>query len=451
MIVRFALALLLCWAFVTGAALADEQWLLVTDIHLNPFDPRDYPAPPGRDTNMTLFNSAMAEMQHVIPHPSMVLLGGDFLTHHFPERSRGYHGSGAFATKDALATMKTTAFRFDRAYPNAHFAVVLGNNDDPCGDYRSEFGDTYMAALARIWKPLVDRDGAAPDFVRTFSQGGYSVVPALHRRAQIMALNSVYWSFFYRGACSRLPVNPGLEERAWMQRTLAATPENVRTIVLSHVPPGVDATSTITARRFIAVPFLHPSDDRVLAQTFAKYNDRIAWAIVGHAHRNDFRLLGGVPVLLAASISPVYRNEPEFFILDVGDDGSLHDIETYAYDDERDAWDREPSFDAAWNVKGFTADALRSIHDRLAVDPNLRASWADRYTGWGWRIDDINEGNWRIYWCAQTDEGESFSKCSGTAGRLAKLVAVAVTFAVVFVAVVVLAVWTTRRYRRSVP
>lgn len=407
-IAAIALFVLLC----AGSAIASERWIVVSDLHVNPFDRNPQPSAASRDTNDALFNSAVAAMRKAEPNPTMVLIGGDFLAHHFPARSRAAHGKDA-VERDAIETIRTQARAFDRAFPRARFAVTLGNNDDPCGDYRSESGGSYMRALAALWLPLMERGHRDPELERTFATGGYGMVPALGGRVHVLALNSVYWSFFYLGSCTAVRGAPGDTEMGWLAHTLLATPPTVKNVVLTHIPPGVDATTT-TSVRMVGVPFWHERYRRNLDALFGDPHNAIAWAVAGHTHRSDMRLVAGVPMLLAGALSPIYRNQPTFLVLDVDDDGTLRNIHPYQYDADDDRWSAATSFDAFWNVRGFTADALRDIHARLASDPQLRERWAERYVDNGERIDNIAPDTWRIFWCAQIAGGDAFAACSGS-------------------------------------
>jgi hypothetical protein len=418
-----------------GIAHARERWILVTDSHLNPFDRHAVPASFGHDSNEALFESALEAMRKAEPNPQVVLVGGDFLAHQFPSKSRAAHGKGV-ADRDALDTIRAQATALDRAFPHARFAVTIGNNDDPCGDYRSEHDGEYMRALAAIWLPLIERGTRDPGLEKSFATGAYGVTPALHGNVRIISLNSVYWSFFYLGSCHIAPVSPGDMELAWLARTLAKTPQGVKNIVLMHIPPGPDAATT-KGVRVVGVPFWHERYRRAISGLFADPRNALLWAVAGHTHRSDVRLVGGVPMLLAGALSPILRNEPTFSVLDVDDDGTLRDIHSYVFSESEGRWSEAPSFDHFWNVKAFTADALRDIHERLSNDPQLREQWAQRYADWGVGVDNIKPATWRIFWCAQTTGGDEFAKCAG-AHRLSRIAIVAIFAIAAGVAVVVL-------------
>src|SRR5579884_1808783 len=107
------------------AALLLGHWLVAGDIHAIPGSTGSTPSGYGSDTNWALFDSTIAAMRRADPNPSVVLLTGDFLAHHFPKN-----------IPLAERTTARIAHAFDTAFPHAQFVIVPGNNDDPCGDYR---------------------------------------------------------------------------------------------------------------------------------------------------------------------------------------------------------------------------------------------------------------------------------------------------------------------------
>lgn len=443
-VVALRIVVFVCALFglMLGVARADERWLVVNDIHLDPFSRAQTVSEPGQDTNLALLRSALAEMRRVDASPDVVLIGGDILTHHFPEKSRAAHGSGA-SERDALTAARTVAGLFATEFPKARFAVVLGNNDDPCGDYHSEFGGDYLASLTRIWAPLVNRGGAAPEFTQTFARGGYGVTSVLNGRARVVMFNDVYGSLFSQGSCTRTLVDPGRTELAWLHGLLRATP--TKTVLLVHIPTGIDPVATATSGNFLGVNYMHGRFEGRLAATLAGSN--LAWIVTGHAHRNDLRLFNGVPEVVLSSLSPIYRNNPAFYVLDVASDATLRNIESYDYNYDNERWQRETDFSRAWGVGAINADAAASIHARIGDDVDARELWATRYVAWGSRIDDINRSTWRIYWCAQTLRGAPYAACAGTARRFTSVAVVVGGCALLVVALVVVVVVNRRRAR----
>ena len=99
-------------------------------------------------------------MQRADPDPPVVVVNGDLLAHDIMH-------------VDSTPTAVAIARRLDRAFPRAQFVLALGNNDSACGDYALAPGAKFLHAVAAAWGPLINRRGAAPDFMRTFVRDGF--------------------------------------------------------------------------------------------------------------------------------------------------------------------------------------------------------------------------------------------------------------------------------------
>ena len=310
-----------------------QRWVLVNDIHLDPFgsEPALYHE---TDTSPKLWRSAVEAMHARFGDARVVFVGGDLLAHHWGELAA--HAE-LDPTQAGLDTERGIVRDLGSAFPHAQFLFALGNNDDPCGDYRSETGGAYLTELGTIFAPLVQRNGAAPDFVGEFRRGGYyeSTLPNGER---VLVLNSVFWSFVYRGACESNPAGAGSSELAWLNAALAQLPSGTRAITLMHVPPGYDGYSTTLLRNVWPVPFFHADDNRAFLATFAQHRAHIAFALAAHTHHFGVRLPSDVPMFVGSSISPVNDNTPAFYELDVAADGDLASITPFVYDPNSGAW-----------------------------------------------------------------------------------------------------------------
>lgn len=417
-----------------------SHWLFVSDIHLDPYAQADatFDYAPG-DTSSALWESTVREMRRREPNPEVVVLGGDMLAHNFAALARRNH---ADPEKDALRVVARIASDLGRAFPRAQFLVTLGNNDDPCGDYRSEIGGSYQNALEKIWAPLVGRAGAAPDFSSRFVRGGYYVAKLPKSNMRAIVLNSVLWSIVYRGSCSGGARNPGAAELSWL-RGLLDEPAGVPSVVLMHVPTGYDASSTTSTHRFLAVPFLNGTANRDLLAFLNDARAGVSFALGAHVHRYGFRIAGKTPILIASSVSPVYRNNPAFFDL-VIDRGTLRDAVPYTYDLREGRWSIQPSFDRTYGIASFTAENLEAASARIRRDPAMREDWIEAYDVWSWRIGDIADHRWQVFWCAQTEQNGGYAACAGTQNRFAAVVLAAV--AAVAAVVLTIALLLRRRF-----
>ena len=386
-----------------------QRWLLVNDIHLDPFF-RDNTLFGAGDTTPVLWRDTLREMRKAVPNPTVVIVGGDLMAHIWRGLARDARQDPTVA---AVATTREIADGLAHVYPHARFLVALGNNDDPCGDYRSETGGEYLKRIADIWAPLVQRDGAAPNFRAEFMRGGYYTA-TLPTGERAVVMNSVFWSFLNRGGCESHTSRAGSRELAWLQSQLGSLPRGVRAVTLMHIPPGYDPQTTAdTARGLWPVPFLGGDVNRAVIQTFGAERDKIAFAVGAHTHRYDFRVVSGVPMVIGSSISPVYGNNPAFFELDVDARGDLSDVVPYSLDpysfDGR--YVRRPSFDQLYEVQAPTAAAMTEIAARIRNDAPFRSKWILAHDAWahirhaqGWVAANS---------CAQTELEGGFATCAG--------------------------------------
>jgi hypothetical protein len=437
-----------------ACARADQTWLIVSDIHLNPYDALQRPSPPGSDSNLALFESSLAEMKRSVPSPAVVLIPGDFLAHFFP-RLVGLHDAGSAPAGVGLATMRSIANGFARTYPKAQFAIVLGNNDDPCGDYRSPIGGSYLQELVKIWAPLVDRGGAAPAFAASFSHGGYYVASLPVRGLRLIALNSVYFSRLYLGDCKGRQPEAAPRELAWLRSTLASTPAGTRNVLLMHIPPGYDAFVTETARGAVAWPYYEPEPSAGLLDAIAANAERIAFGVAGHEHRFDFRLVAGkpvVPILVFGALSPIYGNNPTFATASITPAGTVRDITFYAFEEAGAKWLPGRSFGDAWktDAPSIGADALEAVHRGLVSTPAMRPDWDAQSIAWP--APNANArflwGNgWIIPWCAQTELSSTYAACAKIGDPMAWLRVVAAVVPAIVLAIALVIILRRRRAR----
>src|SRR5581483_6682352 len=121
-------------------------------------------------------------------------------------------------------------------------------------------------------------------------------------------------------------------------------------------------------------------------------------------HRFSYRILGArgphpVPLLTIPAISPVYGDAPAFLTVDVGPDGAVHNAEEHAFDGS--GWNDIGGL-RTLGVDSLNAAGLAGLQQRLAADARLRRTFAVLYGAHGGHTE-IDEGNWRAYWCAATD------------------------------------------------
>jgi hypothetical protein len=360
-----------------------------------------------------------------------VVVTGDLLAHGIDQRA-------------ATATAVRVARQLGAAFPRAQFVLALGNNDSGCGDYALAPDARFLRDVAAAWAPLVNRGGAAPEFARTFvHDGSYTArLPGAGLRA--IVVDDVFWSPRYHAGCGAA----GNVADAAMDELAAAvrrTPGHVW--VLFHIPPGVDAFTTAQLSHGLAiVPFLAPARrDRLLA-LLAGSRGKIVLTVAAHTHRFAYRIVNAagpqpVPMLL-------YGNAPSFLTARVDAAGTPHAVEEYSYRDG--AWHDTGGL-RELGVDALTAPQLLAAQARLARDARARATFARLYGGGA--KPEIDEHDWRIYWCAATAFATApFRACTGAGGvSLITGLGVAVLAAggTLAVAAAAFAVWLLRRRVRG--
>jgi hypothetical protein len=367
---RRTLPLVALALYCLGAAAPNRQWVLASDIHLDPVAAGSVPASYGKDANQALLTSAIDEMRRAAPNPEVVVLNGDFLAHHF-------HG-------DAVGTMRAIARQFDRAFPHARFLISLGNNDDPCGDYRVTENSPYLRDIAPIWAPLVDRDGASPDFAHTFSQGGYYIAKLPEDDEEAVVLNSVYWSANYRDACGPARQTPDKDEFAWLSATLSDAPPQQKNIVFMHVPLGVDAFSTAFVHGATQIRFFNDADGEALRLLLRGAGNHVTEVIAGHTHRAEARTLGTIPMIILGAISPIYRTDPTFVVETVGPTGKAIAYRTYDYIEASHRWASRPALHPYAGDKYAVCAQTNVVAERYAKCAGIVG-----ISAWGWRIATV--------------------------------------------------------------
>jgi len=309
--------------------------LLLSDLHANPrYTPTSSPSchcvPPsgpaqqctptrpaseygqiGCDAPLPLVEAALAAASQAVPEPDAVLVSGDLVWHHPSNRSA------------SIDTFRRVAGLLGDAFPSA--CVMLGNND-VFPDYDSNISDpSFYAQQAGVAGHVCNlTDASAAQYAE---RGFYSrqLWPGL----RLVGLNTNLYSIWAD------ETDPGLDpadtpdplgQFAWLQQQLDnAAAAGAALWIVGHIPPALDSFDRRPlwqlgyARRYWEL--LRAQPGVVTAQMF------------GHLHSDEYRLWDSphaAPLLLFASVSPVYNNNPAFYSLTTTDDGkSLSSITAY--------------------------------------------------------------------------------------------------------------------------
>jgi sphingomyelin phosphodiesterase acid-like 3 len=439
------LAALISVGKIAYAAQDDARWIVMADIHFDPFadrtivdrlagasasewpailstDERHVPAGAGHDSDAALLASALLAMKRAVPDPPVVLIAGDFLAHRFRER---FDATARIHDDDAYRSFveKTTdylALVLHRTYPHAQILPTIGNNDGVCGDYRSAQDEDFLAHMARTWEPLVNVGNRAPDFAHTFAWNGSYVARLPLNHSQIIVLNSVFWSAKYENACGSAQETPGDDELRWAARLLDHPPVAERTWVMTHIPPGIDEYSTLMLLGHPISLYRADAQQRLLT-ILDNPRAHVTTMIAGHLHQFAFRQSNAeheenVPILVAGSISPVYGNAPSFLAIQIAPETMrIADFTSYSFGASNvgpPVWRKDYDFNATYDENGFTPASLADLHRRELTTSGLRTKIAQHAAASDMPLATINPGIWRASWCAQTElTPQTFTNC----------------------------------------
>jgi sphingomyelin phosphodiesterase acid-like 3 len=441
------LAIPLCAARASIAqpAAAKVQTLFVSDVHFDPFwDPgkaarlaarpeREWrsileaaPSPDreqrfaalqqschmrGTDTSYPLLASALAQMRAHAAEARFVTVSGDLMAHQFDCK---YKALFPQASPEDYRTFveKTIAFviaELDGVAPNARVYVALGNNDSDCGDYQLDDGGPFLADIApRVLRSVPERQHA--EAMESFKQGGYYSVmlPAPVEHTRLLVLNDVFLSPWHANCAGKPDAAAGDAELAWLAQQLdkaRAAKEHVW--VMGHIPPGVDAYSTLShgVKCPANPPVMFLATDK-LAQELTGAGDEIRLGIFAHAHTDEIKLLepeaqiasgaasdagtGGrgkaaaaaVAVKMVSSISPINGNNPSFTIAEVNPaTAELADYRVFAASNQTGTgeWAELYDFDRVYGEKSFSTEAVRRVLGEFAADRAAKSAASQNY------------------------------------------------------------------------
>ncbi|SDB53465.1 Calcineurin-like phosphoesterase [Bauldia litoralis] len=428
---------------------------LISDIHLDPFDPpslaarlsdtdvRDWPtvfgalteqamSPWGSDSNFALMQSAVEAFAREAAGADFAIVPGDLLAHAFEQKAAEALGVAADAPSVREFAIKTTLFvgeSLAAALPDRPVFLALGNNDSDCGDYEITPGGGYLAATRDMVRRLAGPDLVAADFDATYAAGGYYAVRHPGRPdTLILVVNDVLWSAKYRDACGTGGEAAAAAMMTWLANALARQKAAGDAVwIVHHIPWGIDPFSTAHSKAATCparvVPFLRQPYADGYIQLLRTYRDIVQASYSGHVHMDDYRLLiddAGKALGLQKippAISPIYGQNPGFEIVTY-DPGTgiptdfttwyLANLDTASLAVAGD-WQPEYTFTEAYALPQYSAESVaRMIGDAEAGGPSAD-TFRRLYTV---SHEPLSEADLPAYLCAiQHQEQADFTTC----------------------------------------
>ena len=410
--------------------------LLVSDIHFNPMadptlvadlqqaDPTQWEAifrrsklaafsQYGQDTNWWLLQSALSHMQSTLPRPALVIYTGDLLAHEFRSTYVKVTGDSDWENYRAfvLKTVTFLALQLQKQFPGTKILLTPGNDDDDCGDYTVIPNATFLSDTSEVARELAKGNA---DLSRDWrSLGSYTVLHPTVPKLRIISLNTVFLSNIYQPrdfmtSCQAVQTNAASDLLNWLTTSLErARQQKERVWLIFHIPPGIDgyasthpsmsapqadsSTGTQSCRSQI-VPMWVPDWTAQFDALLEEYRDTVKASFAGHTHMDDLRLISAhgadeAFVLITPAVSPIFKQNPAFRIVDFSSDGSVVGQSTYYLTNLKDAtstrpgeWKKEYQFSREWNVKRLDLQSLGRIYSEIQDNQTAREQWKKLYT-----------------------------------------------------------------------
>ncbi len=335
----------------------------------------------GIDTDYALFQASLQAEKDQAKGIAFVTVTGDLLVHSFECRydyamgKKHAPGYAEFAEKTAVYVMQ----HLEAAFPGVPVYLAGGNNDSSCGDYRFDERDRYLKATSKV--VVEGLRGVIPSEAKEveadYEAGGYFAVTLKEpHRLRLLVLDDIYLSEKYETCAGKEETAGADAELAWLNRELSAARAHGENVwVLGHVPPGVNAYSTLSKMKNLCegakVTMFLGSDK--LVDAMEKHSDVIRLGLFGHTHSDELRLLGGkVPIKLVGSISPVNGNRPSFTIAEVSaKTATLEDYTVYVASNMtglETTWSKEYDYRDVYKEPDFSAPAVKDLVAKFHAD-----------------------------------------------------------------------------------
>ena len=348
----------------------------------------------GIDTPIALLNSSLAAATREQPTPLFVTVSGDLMAHQFDCRFHTLAPTATAADYSAFAA-KTVAFialQLHQTFPRSPIYFALGNNDSGCKDYREDPNSAFLQADALAFSDDALNPANRAAFLREFPQyGDYNIaLPAPVTHTRLIVLQDIFQSARYTncsGNTADPATNSGQLQIDWLRAQLtAARAAHEHVWVMAHIPPGVDAYSTIKksgASCGTAAPELFiPSG--AFASTLAQFADVIKLALFGHTHMDEMRAYPSagsntpaaiVPGKLVPSITPVNGNNPAFTIAQIETaepaTATLKDYTVYSASNQTGIsteWSEEYNYAKTYGMPDFSGPSAAKLSSIFLAD-----------------------------------------------------------------------------------
>jgi len=364
------------------------QWLAILSAPDTPTQAADFAALQktckmrGIDTPFPLLTSSLHAAAIAQPHPDFVTVSGDLLAHKFDCRFQQLAPKATEADYSAFAakTVEFVALELHAAFPQSPVYFALGNNDSGCGDYKEDPNSSFLQADAQSFAADVDKPNTRTVLSEFPHEGDYNaVLPAPFHNTRLLVLQDIFESKRFTACSNAKDPRAESEQIAWLRTQLStARAHHEHVWIMAHIPPGIDAYSTISGNRDVCggkAPEMF-LDSSAFADTITDFPDVIRLVLLGHTHNDEMRIysspLGKVPGKLVPSITPVNGNNPAFTVAQVNSaTATLADYEVISASNQTGIdtrWSEEYRYSTTYNLPDFSAASAAKLLGNFSAD-----------------------------------------------------------------------------------
>ncbi len=408
-----------CSAFMTELNENEsEKWELTFQKYY-----QNTPLPPyGQNTNYSLFKSFLSGIDVTYSKNENIrfaVILGDFLAHNFIEYYKLYSGD---SSKEGSAnfvkkTLQYLTTEIRASLPsNVEIYPVLGNNDSYIDNYNVDNPKTshFYSDLKEIWSVY------SPQIINSdsFLAGGYYIAKTQVKGLSIVALNTTPFS---KNSMSKdkADINKITKDQlSWLSFQFEKV-KNQKILMISHIPFGIDAYSSIISMKKDGEPVTFwKNDENLLEKPYLKILNKnsssFAGIMVAHTHYDTFQILDndlGLYSVSVPSISPAHYNNSGFKIFTLDESNNLKNSVTYYLDKSDKKWKEFYNFNESFESQNLFI-GIQSLVGKWLRDPNEVDTKYLKYFSLGTDMPQI-KNNWKYYICAANDNLnlESYKEC----------------------------------------
>lgn len=341
----FLLCLFLIAPTLTNAAEAKNNFLVMSDIHLDSTSMHSMEISPStatriNDLDKLTFEKLLFEINNnikkgVIAQPKFIIILGDLVSH------MGF-SSGNLSKR--IASQAIVFSTLKKNFPDTPIFYTYGNNDSLVSDY-GPFKDTNNSKQYKsAYEIATLKSGWADGFLSTGTKcsnqnnfpciitedttnGHYSGY--LESKLRLIALNTVLFSATRTNVTER----DALNELQWFEKELQEATKNQESVLITmHIPPG----NNVRTRSH----FWMAQDKIAFLKILKTYQHTIIGLLAGHTHQDELKIIKDpskkiiAGLYSIAALSTSHANNPSvktFNLSKINDQWELSNYETFHF------------------------------------------------------------------------------------------------------------------------